>query len=243
MNHANNSRRTEGFTIIELTLAMAFIAALLLAIAMTVIQIGAMYGRGMMLKETNQTARVIIDDIRRTITGGAAFSDTEDYVVFDNVGGRICTGTYSYVWNVGAAQSTNGNNVAHYEGDATVIRLVKIADGSKSYCQRNAAGNVAKRDIPASERSLARELINAGDRDLALHQLRINTSQSAEDTLTGQRLYSMNFIIGTNDQAALQTDTTTGEKVACLAPGQPNADPLYCSVREFTLVVRTGNRG
>lgn len=243
MNH-DKRYKAGGFTIIELTLAMTFISVLLLAIALTVIQIGAIYNRGMLLKETNQTARVIIDDLRRTITGGAAFSEATDYRVFNNVGGRICTGSYSYIWNVGAAQSTNGINVAHYQNDTTTpIRLVKIPDGSKSYCVVNSAGNLSKRDIPTSERGNARELINAGDRNLALHQLRINGGSSIEDALSGQKLYSMTFILGTNDQPALQSDASTGEKVACLGPGQKDADPLYCSVREFTLVVRTGSGG
>lgn len=240
----NNQHASEGFTIIELTLAMAFISALLLAIAMTIIQVGAIYGRGMLLKDTNQTARVIIDDVRRTISGGSAFSQTNDYKVFNNIGGRLCTGSYSYIWNTGAAQSTDVTNVTHYQNDAgTPIRFVKIADGSKSYCVLDGSGNFAKQDIPTGERANARELINAGDRNLALHRFRINTSASNEDALSGQKLYSLAFIIGTNDQLALQSDPATGEKVACLAPGQPNADPLYCSVREFTLVVRTGSGG
>lgn len=243
MNHDNRSQA--GFTIIELTLAMTFISVLLLAIALTIIQIGAVYNRGMLLKEVNQVSRTVSDDVRRTLSGGNAFALDTDYKAFPNVGGRLCTGSYSYVWNVGAKQSTSETNVLRYAAGSSKasspVRLVKLVDTTKSYCAVNTSGVLTKTTIPAGEQAAARELISAGERELAIHSFRVTSGADALDVLTGQRLYSIAFVIGTNNQPSLKADAT-GEKTSCVEPGQPGADPLYCVVRDFTVVVKTGNR-
>ena len=54
------SRRMKyGFTIIELTLAMAFISVLLISIVLVSIQAGKMYNRGIILRGVNQAGRDI----------------------------------------------------------------------------------------------------------------------------------------------------------------------------------------
>ena len=58
-------RRSTGFTIIELTLAMAFISVLLLSIVMTAIQAGRIYNRGAVLRSVNQAGRDVSDTLRR----------------------------------------------------------------------------------------------------------------------------------------------------------------------------------
>jgi hypothetical protein len=57
------------------------------------------------------------------------------------------------------------------------------------------------------------------------------------DDATGQQLYNLTFTIGTGDANAL-----TADKTACLPPGDPNSDFAYCTVQQFTLVIRAGNR-
>ena len=64
----NRAAKQTGFTLIELMLAMTFISVLLLAIAMTIIQIGTIYNRGVTLKEVSQAARSISDELNRSIT-------------------------------------------------------------------------------------------------------------------------------------------------------------------------------
>ncbi len=243
----------KGFTIVELTLAMAFISVLLLAIATTVMQIGGLYNRGMLLREANQTARVLADDLRRTLNGVSAFSIEAAegrYYAFDNVGGRMCTGQYSYIWNTGAAlQAGTDSRLTRYAkatpADPTPppVRLVKVPDGMQKYCQFNSAtGGFVYPDIVTADRSKAQELIAAGDHTLALHSFRVR--QVAYDSLTHQRLYIMRLVIGTDNQKALKPDAT-GEKVSCYEPGATGTDvepdPMYCAVREFNFAVRTGS--
>lgn len=244
MNHVRNKQ--QGFTIIELTLAMLFISFLLLGIALTVIQIGGIYNRGTTTKEVTQASRDINDDISRTINASGPFKLSTDYVLRPSAtspaGGRLCLGTYSYIWNYAKAISTGDTNVTKYlppsggSIPSSPIRLVKVPDPGKIYCTKNGTA-FANQDIRGIDTPKAQELLKAGDRELGLHAFSFTTPPaSATDTTTGQQIYSLNYTIGTTKIAALNTTQT-----ACLAAGVANADPLYCNVQQFTLVVRAGN--
>src|SRR6218665_2336873 len=111
MNQPTSMKRTGGFTLIELMLSMTFVSVLLLAIAMTIIQMATIYNKGMTVKEVNQTSRDISDDLKRSFSASQVFVvntdpaiDSTDYVRIklgsEIVGGRLCTGTYSYIWNI-----------------------------------------------------------------------------------------------------------------------------------------------
>ncbi|MEO7904731.1 MAG: hypothetical protein ABIR91_02990, partial [Candidatus Saccharimonadales bacterium] len=104
MNHSTN----KGFTIIELMLAMSFVAFLMLAIAMTTIQISNIYTRGITLREVNQAGRVVIDDLQRTVGSSARFDVATKYNTQAN-GGRLCLGSFTYVWNNGSAITSGGS--------------------------------------------------------------------------------------------------------------------------------------
>ena len=70
----NRVDRQNGFTLIELMLAMAFVSALLIAVAMTVIQIASIYNRGITLKDVNQTGSSVASELQRNIAGSASFN-------------------------------------------------------------------------------------------------------------------------------------------------------------------------
>lgn len=240
MSRVDNRQR--GFTLIELVLAMGFISMLLLAIALTIIQIGQIYNRGMTLKAVNQSARVLTDDLKRSLTASEGFNIQTKYEFSGSAGARLCLGTYSYIWNYGKALQENDTELARYAdlSKAEPIRMVKIADPSGLYCERSAeTGDLVNKDIRQvdTDNKLAVELLNAGDRNLTLHQFDLSESDNGYDSTTGQHLYNVSFTLGTGDAKALTTDQT-----ACLPPGQPNSDFAYCTVQQFKLVIRAGNR-
>lgn len=243
MNHAH--KKQQGFTLVELSLAMAFISLLLLAIAMTIIQVAALYNQGTISKEVNQLSREINVDIDRTISAANSLNLPTDYVrspasatAATADGGRLCLGSYSYVWNYSKALESNSDGVAKYLGRDGAIQLIKIADPGRAYCLVNGGtGVLLNKNILAIDAPKAQELLKVGDRKLGLHSFVFATPPaSATDTSTGQQIYSLSYIIGTAKTSALNTTQTD-----CLAPGVPNADPLYCNVQKFSLVVRTGN--
>jgi len=224
----------KGFTLIELMLAMTFISILLIAIAMTIIQISNIYNHGMTLKEVNQAGRALSEDLQRTIKSSSQFDITganNAYIQQGDWGGRLCTGSYSYIWNYGGALNTNdpnGESLNVYSDNSGVkIRFIKVIDSDSSYCTDPAK----KIDSSSSV-----DLLDAGDHSLTLHQFSITSSDGAYDGKTAQRLYTLRFTVGTNETNALSAD-----KTKCKAPNEAGSDPSYCSVQEFSIVARAGN--
>ena len=241
MIHANIHHR-KGFTLVELMLAMAFVSALLLAIAMTTIQAGNTYNKGMALKDINQSARAVSDDLRRTVSEAGAVSLSEnDYVVTAStdpaesgrvLSGRLCLGNYSYLWNTtdGMERSDAIKGV-----DGSPLTLVKVPDASKAYCARAATTNALIAGIREEDASSAVTLVKAGDHLLTVTSFSADTEKTLFDPATGQRLFSIEYGIGTGRPSSMNEDRT-----ACLVPGDEGADPIYCNVQHFSTVVRTG---
>jgi len=244
MNHVHNKQ--QGFTLIELSLAMAFISMLLLGIATTIIQVGAIYNKGTVSKDVNQLSREINVDLDRNISAASSLDLTTDYVYSPASataatadGGRLCLGSYSYVWNYARALASDSPGVTKFQsGLSTVIRLVKVPDPGRAYCAKNLSSGVLlnKYILPADD-SKVQELLKVGDHELGLHSFVFTTPPaSATDLNTGQQIYSVSYIIGTTRISSLNSTQT-----ACLTANITNADPLYCTIQQFSLVVRTGN--
>ena len=106
------NRAAKGFTIIELALAMSFVSMLLIAVAMTVIQISNIYNRGITLKSVNQVGRVVGSEFKNSIAQKSYFELDGAHYITDTDGGRLCTGQYSYIWNYGKKISDYTKNPA-----------------------------------------------------------------------------------------------------------------------------------
>jgi len=217
-----------GFTLVELMLAMAFVSALLLAIAMTVIQIGNIYNRGITYKSVNQAGSALASELQRGINGSSPFDISTNgngegaHYVTKSWGGRLCLGQYSYIWNYGTATDN-----AYSDPSEPIIKFIKALDPNSSYCS-NPSGKISAKD--------AVEILDVGQSQLAIYNFSILSDPKAYDSRTGQRLYDISFLVGTNDQKALNYD-----KTACLAPSDINSDINYCAVNQFDIVARAGN--
>lgn len=237
MNHV--AKRQDGFTIIELTLAMSFISILLLAIAMTIIQLGSIYSKGLAMKEVNQVSRDISSDFRKSLGEVASISLTTDYAPTP-AGGRVCLGTYSYIWNTISAFSTNNPNLVWLQNDPSRTRqlhFVKVPDTARIYCAKSSGGALTYTTIRTVDAPQVQELLPEGDHDLNINSFTITSAPSAFDPTTGQQLYYIEYIIGSGDIATMNTTQT-----ACKNAGQVGADLAYCNVQQFSLVMRAGNR-
>jgi prepilin-type N-terminal cleavage/methylation domain-containing protein len=240
MSHDN----TRGFTLIELMLAMTFIAVLLMAIAMTTIQIGNIYNKGITLREVNQAGRAISDDLQRSIASAMPFDVTpkvddspetanSKFVKRDG-GGRLCLGRYSYAWNYGKSIAKSPGAAPIYNkyttdggvADGDVVRFAKVTDPDGALC-RNTTDDIV--------RDNATEMLVSGDRNLVVHSFAINSG--AQDPLTSQAIYAISLAIGTNDQEQLTTNDAS-----CKPPAEGGGFENYCSVNQFDIIVRAGNR-
>jgi prepilin-type N-terminal cleavage/methylation domain-containing protein len=231
MNHS----KQRGFTLIEMMLSMTFISILLLMIAMTTIQISNIYNKGITLREVNQAGRAISDELQRSIAATTPFDVTpktsaapatanSHYVKFTD-GGRLCLGQYSYVWNYGEsiAKSTTYNKYT----DNTDVRFAKVKDQGGALCSNV---NLGARIV----RGNATEMLVSGDRDLAIHKFDVIPGDS--DLATGQKMYAIQMIIGTNDQAQLTSNDTS-----CQPPSAMVGQETYCSVNQFDIIAHAGN--
>lgn len=234
MSHDKNN----GFTLIELMLAMTFISILLVAIAMTTIQIGNIYNKGVTLREVNQGGRNVSEELQRSIASSVPFdatpkkddspaTATSKYVVRDG-GGRLCLGDYTYAWNYGRSIAGDAGAPAVFNkyNDGSVVRFTKVADPSGALCA------TPETAIPKANST---ELLSSGDRDLVVHSFTL--TKTADDPNANQALYAISMIIGTNDTAQLTTDDAS-----CKPPSENVGDENYCSVNQFDIVARAGNK-
>lgn len=219
-------------------LAMTFISILLVAIAMTTIQITNIYNKGITLREVNQAGRSVSDDLQRSISSSIPFdvtpkrdaspaTETSKYVVRDG-GGRLCLGRYTYAWNYGKsiAGVSGAPTILNEYNDNTPVRFAKVADPSASLCTDPTL---------AINRADATEMLASGDRELVVHAFDITTN--ANDTTTGQAIYAISMVIGTNDAQELTTNDTS-----CKPPADSAGNDNYCSVNQFDIIARAGNK-
>ena len=249
MNHVDKRRKEQGFTLIELSLALAFIAILLLTIAMTIIQIATIYNRGSITKELNSTSRALNTELSLAMrsSGGFSLDAAASRYITTPEGGRLCLGQYSYIWNYGRALSElkttrnmyvtgavvpSGNIVKDSNGTRYEIGLVKVPDSNNAYCTPDAQGR-----YKAVVATNVVELLRTGDHSLVLHSLKVETTPAAKDQQSGQQLYRISYTLGTSKIAALDGNATT-PPTKCLEPGQAGADFNYCAIQQFTLVLR-----
>lgn len=230
-------KETKGFTLIELMLAMTFISVLLVAIAMTTIQISNIYNKGITLREVNQAGRSISTELQRSIASSVPFdvtpktpssppTSTSKFVSYPG-GGRLCLGAYTYAWNYGSALAggVGAPSIYNYYTDGTTVRFAKVQDAGGSLC-----ANVSAK----IDRSVSTDLLTTGDRNLVMQSFSI--SQTSNDPGTSQAVYAISMVIGTNDRQQLTTDSAS-----CKSPAAGIGDQDYCSVNQFDIVARAGN--
>ena len=133
MVSGNKRNRKSGFTLIELMLAMSFISLLLLAIAMTTIQVSNIYTKGITLREVNQAGRAVSEELQRSISASSPFEidaalPSNKYIVRAG-GGRLCLGRYTYAWNFGSALKGGAGAPAVFTkyDDGTPVHFAKIS--------------------------------------------------------------------------------------------------------------------
>ena len=144
-NRTNGERslpqsRSEGFTLIELTLATAFIAFILIFMLATMIQVMSNYNKGLAVKQINQTARTVSEEMGQLIQSTSATAINTAYIS----NGRVCLGGVSYVWNV------NGATTNKYTTGSS-FTMVRVND---------AAGALCSSGLPAVNPSNASELLS-----------------------------------------------------------------------------------
>ena len=231
----NTKHNNQGFTLIELTLAMAFIAILLLSILYTTLHTGKLYTKGITSKTLNQIGREVTDTIRRDFvsTDSSRVLSPEPSGAGDAKSGRLCLGTATYVWNTATLLNSDATKLEYENGGLTTpVTLRRVLDSDGLLCQKDGMGKYVVTEIPSSMQSA--DMLSGVGQDFAVYDLQFDRLGEKG----GQGLYAMKLVIGTNAKNTTETDVTSTE--VCKPPTDNEADFEYCSIAEFDIVLRAG---
>lgn len=215
-------RSERGFTMIELMLAMVFIAFMLVFMTLTTVQMTRIYNKGVAIKSINQTGRQMIDELRHTLRYSGA---TPDSLLAQQ---RLCTGIYSYMWNteeqlVTLNQAVGSTVVNRYnDTPAQPVRLVRMMDPARSMCS---GGGTTTFDRSAVTELLAPQV--------GVVAIRLGASSIAE-------LSDIEVILGTSggNRAWIPAGNTTPTCQDRDAAGQPiNSDNDFCAFGSFASAI------
>lgn len=135
-----DKQKQNGFTLVELSLAMVFIAFMLVFLVTTILHATRLYTKGLAIRQINQAGRQVVDSVSKNIRY------SEPIYLQDN--NRLCTGQMTYVWNL------EGENINTYTtADSGQLRLVSVDDPGQILCKSDGAG------LPAVDIAKAQDLI------------------------------------------------------------------------------------
>jgi len=128
-----NHTKQNGFTLVELTLAIAFIGFLVLFTVIATLQVMRTYNKGLAVKEINQTARTIVEELSRSVRSATPTSINTTPNDATPTQSRICLGGISYVWNIA------GGNVNKFSSSGNPpVTFVKASDSGALLCSSSA---------------------------------------------------------------------------------------------------------
>lgn len=225
----------KGFTLVELSIALVFISFLLLIIATTTIQIANTYNQGLTIKSAAQAARSIVSDLQQEIRAVQPFSLDTDFVDIETsngvVGGRLCLGTFSYIWNYAQPLNNNDTGSNVYTDSTSNIRFVKVQDTSKYYCQNLDA---------KIDRTKSQDLLILGDKTLSMYSFNITSPVDLNyDSGTNTRNYYVEFYLGSKNPDYIVDSTGQGD-FRCKNSEEQGSNLTYCVVKLFSISVLSG---
>ena len=232
-------RRQAGFTLVEVTLAIAFLSVLLIAILTITITAGKLYIKGNTNQTINQSGRDFSDTVRRdflasgismitgTPAGGAITVGSGNLT-----SGRICLGMVSYLWNSAALLNAPNSDEVTMGSSNTPVKFARVVNPKQSYCDKDGSGKYPM-NIPSTEQ--VADLFGGADRDYALYSMAMTPV-----AITGDKgMYRISYTLGTNEIGTTQKDATNSF-VQCKPNDSLTADFNYCAVDDFDMIVRVG---
>lgn len=218
-----------GFTLIELMLAMIFVAFILVFISLTLVQMFRTYDKGTSMKQVNQAGRSLVEEISQAVRSQLPANIDTDAVN----AGVLCIDNVMYVWNplyMGTVLDTSALANRAVIGPAATGGMMarKVLSGATT-CPANLADALNPARTPVSQET---QLLSSQTRVL----------RSSVERTTDTRLVKLEFVIGTYSRNEIVAPGGTRYITATLQPADtfsclPGNDGNYCSFAEFSTVV------
>lgn len=125
MSRYHNNRQ-RGFTLIEVTMAMIFVAFIIFILAAVTVNIIRSYNRGVWLSRINMAGQQLNMDIGEKVRYSTA-------AMVDGSNRRLCVSGVSYLWNTESDIDENGANLNRLD-DGQIFSLARIDDPNAEYC-------------------------------------------------------------------------------------------------------------
>lgn len=199
---------------------MTFIAVLLLMITLLVMQVSAIYNKGITLRAVNEAGQLLSSEMQRKINT-ASVQSVQFAPDTNGTGGRLCVGGTVYAWNYTQDAPEFLNQYPTPDEDE-MIGFIRFQGSAEEYCAGLA-------NLPA--RSEAIDLLNSNDQYLVMRDFSLASSPLPEDPT--QTIYQISFVIGTNSEDLIDSN---GQ---CRPPS--NGGEEFCAVNEFSFTARAGN--
>lgn len=129
MTQMCRTNKQSGFTLVELTLSVAFIGFLVLFTVIATLQVMRTYNKGLAVKEINQTSRTIVDELSRAIRSSTFTTVNTTPNDESPTKSRICVGGISYVWNI-----AGGNQNRYSSSGNPAVTFVRVEDAGGNMC-------------------------------------------------------------------------------------------------------------
>ena len=137
-NRQIRENRDRGFTLVELSLAMTFLAFIILFVVTMIMQMINIYNKSISLSQMNQSGRQIMSDLNNGARfGSGAITSKPD-------SNRLCVGGVSYIWNTASDLTPTGDPTPQIHAknwfnedsaNSDNLHLVRIKDGTAAYCK------------------------------------------------------------------------------------------------------------
>ena len=229
MKHTATRHKQQGFTLVELTLSIAFIGGLVLLSSAIIVQTISIYNKGVAIKQINQAGRSLIEDINRLSSSGFEIN-----IADNGKTGYLCIKDSnrwrSYTWSsVQPGRNTTPTaNARQFTLNGESIALVRSNEGvnGDTYCQLPSGSDVAM---------AASEVTPILTRQVRILSVDITSSDNSS-------LQKIAFWIGTYDPTGTIQGMTPDFDAAtsewkCRGGNLGN----FCAVSKFETVIYTPN--
>jgi hypothetical protein len=147
-------KNSRGFTITELSFAMAGLSVLMIILITSAMAMVGIYNKGLVLKAANQSGRALGDELQKSIRQGDRVKVRMD-TINTNLPIALCTGKVSYVWSARHKQESLSKifNYATPAGEPQVpIGIAKVSDPAGQVCSDTFGieGNIIQREYGAT---------------------------------------------------------------------------------------------